>query len=171
MKLAATVAVTSVLETPILVTGDVIMYRFEGFVGWLEGIVERACKKTEHPVGSQGGSDNYVVKFSDGRRMSVVLSDEDGSRGVGRTWCRSNEWAGFPVLPLDLLDACMRGQEVEFNSMVGAQRTGVIAGRVGGGLAKPLKWVVELDLTPEEVRSGRGAKDEAGLEERSRNPC
>jgi len=153
LKLAATVAVTSVVEMPPIVSGDAIMYRFESFVGWLEGIVERACKKTEQPIGSRGRSDNYVVKFSDGRRMSVMLSDEDGSRGVGRTWCRAEEWAGFPVLPLDLLDACMRGQEVEFNSMVGAQRCGTVVGRVGGGLAKPLKWIVELDLTPEEDKT------------------
>ena len=153
LKLAAKVSVTSILETLELESGDVIMYRFEGFMGWLEGIVERTCKKGEIPSGSKSGSDTYVVKFSDGKRMSVILSDDDSSRGIGRTWCRANEWAGFPVLPLNLLDACMYGQEVELYSMVGAQRVGVIVDRVGGGLEAPLKWVVEIDLTPEEDKT------------------
>ncbi|GMH51703.1 hypothetical protein TL16_g01066 [Triparma laevis f. inornata] len=143
---AVAIGLHSLLDKVELQSGDAIMYRFDGFHGWLEGIIERACKKGEAPAGAVV-EESFIVKFDDGRRLAVVLSDVGGNRGVGRTWCTFNEWAGFSVLPLDILDACLKNQEVHFDSLVGGHSVGTVVDRIGGGLQGQIMWVVETDLT------------------------
>ncbi|GMH68001.1 hypothetical protein TrST_g4199 [Triparma strigata] len=149
---AVAISLHSLLEKVELQSGNNIMYRFEGFHGWLEGVIERPCKKGEAPAGAVV-EESFIVKFDDGRRLAVVLSDVGGNRGVGRTWCTFNEWASFSVLPLDILDACLLGQEAHFDSLVGGHSVGTVSDRIGGGLDGQIMWVVETDLTDKASRA------------------